>query len=147
MYRVIVVGTDGSERASAALKEAFSLAKLTGATLHVVHVVRLVSMASAGYGDPGAIVTANAAVRESGEHVCANVVAEAERQGLSVETHNVDGDPADMLIDVAETVHADLLVIGNRGMTGVKRFVLGSVPNKVAHHCPCNLLIVNTDTD
>jgi nucleotide-binding universal stress UspA family protein len=46
---------------------------------------------------------------------------------------------------VAETVHADLVVIGNRGMSGVKRLVLGSVPNKVSHRCPCSVLIVDTD--
>jgi len=50
-----------------------------------------------------------------------------------------------MLLKVAELVHADLVVIGNKGMGGVKRLVLGSVPNKVSHHCPCSLLIVNTD--
>ncbi len=147
MYKVIVVGTDGSDRAGIAVKEAFGLAKLAGATLHVVHVIRLVSMANAGFGDPGAIVSANTAARESGEHICAQVAAEAERQGVSAQMHNVDGDPADMLIKVAEATHADLIVIGNRGVTGVKRFVLGSVPNKVAHHCPCSLLIVNTDAD
>jgi nucleotide-binding universal stress UspA family protein len=45
---------------------------------------------------------------------------------------------------VAENVGADLVVVGNRGMSGVRRFVLGSVPNKVSHHSPCNLLIVDT---
>jgi len=64
---------------------------------------------------------------------------------VSAEVHNVEGDPADMLLKVAELVHADLVVIGNKGMGGVKRLVLGSVPNKVSHHCPCSLLIVNTD--
>jgi nucleotide-binding universal stress UspA family protein len=54
------------------------------------------------------------------------------------------GDPANALIDVAEAVGADLIVVGNRGMEGKKRFVLGSVPNKVSHHCPCSLLIVDT---
>ena len=54
------------------------------------------------------------------------------------------GDPADALIDVAEQQSADLIVVGNRGMTGVKRFLLGSVPNKVAHHAPCTVMIVRT---
>jgi nucleotide-binding universal stress UspA family protein len=145
MYKVIVVGTDGSQRAAKAARQAFDLAKLTGATVHIVHVLRLVAMASAGYGDPSAIATANADARDSGDQICAQVMAEAGRQGVSAEMHNVDGDPADMLVKVADAVHADLIVIGNRGMTGVKRLVLGSVPNKVSHHCPCSLLIVNTD--
>jgi nucleotide-binding universal stress UspA family protein len=145
MYKVIVVGTDGSERAGRAIQKAFALAKLTGATVHVVHVIHLVAMASAGYGDPSAVATANADARDSGEHICAQVIADAERQGIAAQAHNVDGDPADMLMKVADAVHADLVVVGNRGMTGVKRLVLGSVPNKVSHHCPCSVMIVDTD--
>ena len=64
---------------------------------------------------------------------------------MTAEVHNPHGDPAEALISVAEAVDADLVVVGNRGMTGMTRFVLGSVPNKVSHHCPCSLLIVNTD--
>jgi nucleotide-binding universal stress UspA family protein len=56
----------------------------------------------------------------------------------------VGDDPADALMKVVEQTGADLLVVGNRGMTGARRFVLGSVPNKVSHHCPTNLLIVDT---
>ena len=145
MYKVIVVGTDGSDRAGRATDAAFSLAQLTGATVHIVHVIRLVAMASAGYGDPSTIATANADARDSGDLICARVRSEAERRGVPAEVHKVDGDPADMLVKVAEAVDADLLVIGNRGMTGVKRLVLGSVPNKVSHHCPCSVLIVDTD--
>jgi nucleotide-binding universal stress UspA family protein len=145
MYKVIVVGTDGSDRAARAIEAAFSLAQLMGATVHIVHVMRLVAMASAGYGDPSAIATANSDARDNGDLICGRVLADAERQGVAAHVHNVDGDPADMLVKVAESVHADLVVIGNRGMTGVKRLVLGSVPNKVSHHCPCSVLIVDTD--
>lgn len=84
-------------------------------------------------------------LHDQGDQICAQVRAEAQREGVSTEMHTADGDPADVLIKVAEAVDADLVVVGNRGMSGIKRFVLGSVPNKVSHHCPCNLLIVNTD--
>jgi nucleotide-binding universal stress UspA family protein len=145
MYKVIVVGTDGSSRGGVAVREALALAKIAGATLHVVHVVRLVSMTGAEYGDPGAVVAANEDMRENGDKIVAQVLADAERQGVSAEGHNVSGDPADVLNKLAEALPADLVVIGNQGMSGMKRFVLGSVPNKVSHHCPCSLLIVNTD--
>ncbi|HYY06277.1 MAG TPA: universal stress protein, partial [Candidatus Limnocylindria bacterium] len=69
---------------------------------------------------------------------------EAERVGVSVSTHAREGDPADALLDVAEETKADLLVVGNKGMTGAKRFLLGSVPNKVSHHAPCSVFIVRT---
>ena len=51
------------------------------------------------------------------------------------------GEPADAILDVAEEENADLIVVGNKGMTGAKRFLLGSVPNKVSHHAPCSVLI------
>jgi nucleotide-binding universal stress UspA family protein len=145
MYKAIVVGTDGSERAGRAVAQAMALAKMFDATLHVVHAMRLVSLGAATYADAGAVAMANESARGDGEKICSHVLAEAERQGVRAEAHNVEGDPADMLIQMAEDVRADLVVIGNRGMTGVKRFVLGSVPNKVSHHCPCSLLIVDTD--
>ncbi len=149
MYKVIVVGTDGSGRASVAVKAAVDIAKAAGATLHVVHVVRSTSTTTLGieYADPGVIAAAKEEMRDHGNRICALVAADAEHEGVSTQIHNVEGEPADMLTKVAEGVDADLLVIGNRGMTGVKRFVLGSVPNKVSHHCPCSLLIVNTDSE
>ena len=54
------------------------------------------------------------------------------------------GDPADAILDVAEEQGADLMIVGNKGMTGAKRFLLGSVPNKVSHHAPCSVLIIRT---
>ena len=64
--------------------------------------------------------------------------------GVEVETFAREGDPADAILDVAEERDADLIVVGNKGMTGARRFLLGSVPNKVSHHAPCSVLIVRT---
>ena len=73
-------------------------------------------------------------------------MAEAVRQGVTAEVHNPgNSDPADALIAAAESLGADLVIVGNKGTSGVSRFVLGSVPNKVVHHCPCSVLIVNTE--
>ena len=148
MYKAIVVGTDGSDRATGAVSQALALAKMSGATLHVVHVVRPLPPSMMGeHVDPSAIAVALADMRVEGEEICARVRTEARRADVSAEVHNVEGDPADVLLSIAETVDADLVVVGNRGMSGIKRFVLGSVPNKVSHHCPCSLLIVNTDAE
>jgi len=144
MYKAIVVGTDGSERAGVAVNESFTLAKMTGAKVHVVHAVH--PTATMGFSDvPGTAQSISASLREHADQVRTELSAQAEREGVSAEVHTPEGDPADALISVAGTVDADLIVVGNRGMTGVKRFVLGSVPNKVSHQCPCSLLIVNTD--
>ena len=64
--------------------------------------------------------------------------------GVEVETMAREGDPADAILDVAEEKGADLIVVGNKGMTGAKRFLLGSVPNKVSHHAPCSVMIIRT---
>ena len=68
----------------------------------------------------------------------------AEAAGVDAETLARQGDPADAILDVAEEKRADLIVVGNKGMTGAKRFLLGSVPNKVCHHAPCSVLIIRT---
>jgi nucleotide-binding universal stress UspA family protein len=144
MYKAIVVGTDGSERAEVAVKEAFGLAKMTGAKVHAVHAVH--PAATTGFSDiPGTAQATSASLRDHADHVKTELLARAEREGVSAEVHNPEGDPADALISIAAAVDADLVVIGNRGMAGMKRFVLGSVPNKVSHQCPCSVLIVNTD--
>jgi nucleotide-binding universal stress UspA family protein len=61
-----------------------------------------------------------------------------------VETVARVGDAADAILDVAEEQGSDLIVVGNKGMTGATRFLLGSVPNKISHHAPCSVLIVRT---
>jgi nucleotide-binding universal stress UspA family protein len=73
-----------------------------------------------------------------------NAAAKALSSGIEVNTHSREGDPADAILDVAEETGADLVVVGNKGMTGARRFLLGSVPNKVSHHAPCGVYIVRT---
>jgi len=146
MYKAIVVGTDGSERASVAYRHALKLAKLSGAKLHAVQVVHLA--VKAGFADSSGGQLEVDRMREHAERTGARLLAEAEREGISVEVHNPSAaEVADAIIGVAEDVGADLIVVGNRGMSGMTRFVLGSVPNKISHHAPCNLLIVNTAAD
>jgi len=151
MYDVIVVGTDGSETASVAVNHAARLSRLTGATLHVVHAYQTVSTSHAAMATTFAawsddLDSANHAIAAAAEELCAQVAANAAAEGVPVVTYTGSGEPADLLIDVAKQVGANLVVVGNRGMTGARRFVLGSVPNKVSHHCPCSLLIVKTAT-
>jgi nucleotide-binding universal stress UspA family protein len=146
-FNVIVVGTDGSERALIAVREALALAKMSGAKLHLLHVLSPISALK--FANTAAAKVETDRVQEEAKVVKEQLVAEAERLGVpnaSVETLFAEsGDVADTLVGAAEKVNADLVVLGNRGMTGMKRFVLGSVPNAVAHRCPCSVLIVNTD--
>ncbi|MGH8977515.1 MAG: universal stress protein [Acidimicrobiia bacterium] len=150
MYHAIVVGTDGSETASIAVNRASELAKLTGATLHIVHAFQPLSStlvgASSTTGPTINVEQVNAGIESGAVEVCRHAASNAVRAGVNVETHALPGDPADALITAAKDIGADLVVVGSRGMSGVRRFILGSVPNKVSHHCPCSLLIVDTAT-
>jgi len=148
MYTHIVVGTDGSAGAHIAVAAAVDLARLSGATLHVVHAHKLSSAyhlaAAFEVGVVPNVVEADEAILAESQRICEEAVTEAKRVGVAAEPHYVAGDPADALIRVATDTNAELIVVGNRGMSGTRRFVLGSVPNKVSHHCPSSLLIVDT---
>jgi nucleotide-binding universal stress UspA family protein len=149
MYKQIVVGTDGSPRANVALDVAVELARLTGATLHVVHAHSVTSAFQLATAPEVAIPmeavqASNEAIQSEAQRVCNEAVELARGQGVTAEGHCVGGDAAEALLRVAEDTECDLLVVGNRGMTGVRRFMLGSVPNKLSHHSPASLLIVDT---
>lgn len=116
MYEKIVAGTDLSQTARIATDRAAALAARLGSELVLVH---------AG-SDPGEQFDELAA-----QYKAKKVVAQ--------------GNPADVLVTQCEQEDADLLVVGSVGMSGAKRFLLGSVPNKVSHHASTDLLIVKTD--
>lgn len=123
MYERILVGTDGSKTAAKAVDRAVQVAADAGATL--------------------TILSAGRAAR-AGEVVQAEASRHADA-GVAIDTKVVEGDAVSALITEARDGRYDLLVLGNKGMTGVTRFFsIGSVPNKVSHHLPCSLLIVKT---
>ena len=120
MYGTILVGTDGSPTAARAVDRAVDVARSTGSKLTILSV---------GRAEQAARVVAAEAARHAGA-------------GVEIETATAEGDAASVLIDRAGDY--GLLVVGNKGMTGASRFLLGSVPNKVSHHAPGALLIVRT---
>jgi len=143
-YQVIVVGFDRSERGTIATTEALHLARDTGATLHAVHVVH--PAVASGTVTSTAFQTVIDRERSEVEAGRSELLAHAERHGVTVEFHTsaITVIP-EAILSTAESVGADLVVVGNRGMSGRARFLLGSVPNKVAHRSPCSVLIVNTE--
>ncbi|HEY1285313.1 MAG TPA: universal stress protein [Solirubrobacterales bacterium] len=146
MFNRIVVGTDGSETAAEAVRQTVELARLTGATLSIVSAYEPVSSrrVQGEAADAPADVQYEIGPREDVNLVLDAAAASARKEGIEVETHPVEGDPADGILNVAEKSGADLIVVGNKGMTGARRFLLGSVPNKVSHHAPCSVMIVQT---
>jgi nucleotide-binding universal stress UspA family protein len=146
MFGSIVVGTDGSETAREAVRQAIDLAKSVGSDVGVVSAYEPVS--SARLRDESQEVPKDMEwmvnPREDVDATLREASEEIEAAGVPVKTFAREGDPADAILDVAEEIGAGLIVVGNKGMTGAKRFLLGSVPNKVSHHAPCSVLIIRT---
>ncbi len=146
MFTRIVVGTDGSDTAAQAVQEAVDLAKISNAQLDIVSAYEPVSKRRVELEshDAPADVQHEFGPREDVNFVLDAAAAEARKEGIEVQTHPVEGDPGEAILTVAEKGDADLIVVGNKGMTGARRFLLGSVPNNISHHAPCSVLIVRT---
>jgi len=123
VYQKILVGTDGSKTAAKAVDRAVEVAASMDAPLTILSAAR----------------------KDRGETIVAAEVARHAESGVAIDTVVVDDDPTAALVSTAEDGGYDLLVMGNRGMTGISRFFsLGAVPDKVSHRLPCTLLIVKT---
>jgi nucleotide-binding universal stress UspA family protein len=147
MFRSIVVGTDGSETANEAVRQAAELARLLGARVHLVCVYEPVPSAPGAGEEAGEVHAESGWVlrpREAVDETLDSAAAVFAAAGVEVERYAQRGDPADAILDVAEERGADLIIVGNRGTTGAKRFLLGSVPNRISHHAPCAVLIIRT---
>jgi nucleotide-binding universal stress UspA family protein len=138
----IVVGTDGSPGAEAAAHKVIELVPGTGVTVHLV----------CAYPGRSALERIGMTARQDPvdlRGVASDVLARDEHRfaeaGFTVEKHAREGDPAHVIIDVATENRADLIVIGAHGSGGLRRFMLGSVAGKLAHHAPRSLLIVRQD--
>ena len=146
MFTRIVVGTDGSETAAEAVRQAVDLAKLANAHLSIVSAYEPISRRRIQdeQQDAPADVQHEINPREDVNLVLEGAAATAKQSGVDVQTHPVEGGPAEAILSVAEETDADLIVVGNKGMAGARRFLLGSVPNNVSHHAPCSVIIVRT---
>ena len=146
MFESIVVGTDGSSTASEAVRQASELARQVKARRYLVSAYEPVpeGRLREERNDVPADLQWMVNPREDVESTLAAGAQELAGTGIEVETMAREGDPADAILDVAEETGAGLIVVGNKGMTGAKRFLLGSVPNKVSHHAPCSVLILRT---
>ena len=146
MFGSIVVGTDGSDTAKEAVRQATDLAKMTGSSIDLVSAYEPVS--SARLREEAQQVPKDLEwmvnPREDVEATLDTAVEQIKEAGVEVQKFAREGDPADAILDVAEERSAGLIVVGNKGMTGASRFLLGSVPNKVSHHAPCSVMIVRT---
>ena len=145
MYKIVVVGTDGSGTADKAVQAAADIARSWGSALHVVTATRVPS-STMGFATGAPLVDTGAGAAMAGE--AAQQVAERAvsdfGSGLEVHVHSAQGNADDVILHTAAEIGADLIVVGSKGMRGARRY-LGSVPNSVAHGAHCAVLIVKTD--
>ena len=147
MFTSILVGTDGSETAHTALRRGIDLAAGLGARLQIVSAYEPVSDQRLRGEQVNVPADLQWMINPHDDVMALLEAAQTEARDAGVndvETFARQGDAADAIVDVAEEQRCDLIVVGNTGMTGAKRFLLGSVPNKVSHHAPCSVLIVRT---
>jgi len=147
-YRTVVVGTDGSESSLRAVARAGALAGACGATL-VIACAYLPTEA-----DDRELARAQDALRDDayqvvGSHPAEETVRTAHERASAagakdVRTLAVQGSPVETLLDVVRREDADLLVVGNRGLAGIKGRLLGSVPADATRRSTCDVLIVHT---
>ena len=126
LFKTIVVATDGSATAAQAIAKAVELATASGAALKLV-----------GAYDSGKD-------QQRLEAALVETVEGLRDSGLSVETTARQGDPVDVVLGAATEYGADLIVVGNLGMKGVKRFVLAPIPDKISHRATCSVLVAHT---
>jgi nucleotide-binding universal stress UspA family protein len=139
MFKNILVGADQSATALKAVQAAVDLASACGATLHIATAYKAeparTTQMPAEFNYAAHVHPADALLEE--------LTALATRANVEVEMHAATGEPSEAIIRIANRVGADLIVVGNKGMKGTRR-VLGSVPNSIAHHAECSVLIVDT---
>jgi nucleotide-binding universal stress UspA family protein len=141
MFTTVLVGADDSETAARAVSTAVELVKATAGNLHVVTVYNLPAISSE-------LVTGDymETMAKAADQLLEKLREGIAKEGVEAHYHRVSGPPAEAIVRVADDIGADLIVVGNKGMRGMRR-VLGSVPNSVAHQANCSLLIVDTVSD
>ena len=143
MVQTIAVGTDGSDTAAKAVDFAIDMAEKYGSKLIVASSYRPVAEDRLRKEQTDAPQEIQWSINPSEEvdATLRDVEEKAKERGLKTVSEAREGDPADVICEIAEQHEADVIVVGNKGM---RRRILGSVPNSVAHKAPCSVMIVKT---
>jgi len=140
MFKKILVPVDGSESSKKAFKYAAEIASKYNAKLTALYVVA--KRVYAHIHELGVLAMLSNELKKEGEKVLEEIQEFAKNLGLKIETKLVHGFPAEEILHIAEEENYDLIVIGGKGLSGVRAFFLGSVADKVTHHAKCSVLIV-----
>ena len=141
LFERILVGYDGSDNGSRALKRGIELAKQSGGELRIVVVAD--TMTYAAYASEGLYRTYDEQARTHAAGLADAALETAQAGGLAdVYASSEEGQPADLILTLATEYKSDLIVVGRRGMRGLVRFLLGSVSTAVINHAKCDVLVV-----
>lgn len=140
-FRTLLVPVDFSKHSEAALELAGGLAKTLGAKVHLVHAYELPVGVTAAYGVaiPEAVWTG---MREAASTRLEKARQKLEVAGVKSEAHVVASTPVEAITELARSLPADLIVMGTRGLTGLKHVLLGSVAERTLRHAHCPVLTV-----
>ena len=143
MVETITVGTDGSDTAAKAVDFALDMAERYGAKIVIASAYTPVSEGRLRkeQTDAPQEIQWSISPTEDVDATLRAVEEQAKERGLKYASEARNGDPADVICEIAEDQNADVIVVGNKGM---QRRILGSVPNSVSHKAPCPVLIVKT---
>ena len=145
MFKKVLLASDGSDFALRAAEAAAAIAKSMGASVTILHVFSAPLLQMAAPGAPGMDVDPSAVsdyMEQIQDSVARRTGRVLEEAGLTYEVLTEVGHPAEVITRIAEDDGYDLIVLGSRGMTPIKSFLLGSVSDKVSHHAHCPVLIV-----
>jgi len=144
--KTILVPTDFSPHSDKALDQALELAKLAGASIHLLHCYQLHPGGISPYG-----ITVPAEfdekIRDAAAKGLAAVEQRLEGQGVEVVSHITPSYPAEAVSELAKEIDADLIVMGTRGATGLQHILLGSVAERTLRMAPCPVLTVKASDD
>ncbi len=160
MFNKILVGIDHSTISRKVFETGLSLAKITGASLMLLHVLsseeKIYPSPFIYYGRASEPIDKSVVnvyqqhwqkLEQSGLELLQSLAEEATKAGVKTEWEQSLGYPGRNICESAQTWSADLILVGSRGLTGLKEMFLGSISNYVTHHAPCSVLIVREETD
>jgi nucleotide-binding universal stress UspA family protein len=148
----VLVAFDGSSHASAAVDLLAKLGLPRSAVVTLLHVVETHDYVTSRLMETGRsdlrrlAEEAIEARKQAGSRMLEKAQRVLKRRSLTVDTLVAEGHAAEAILKTAERIRADLVVMGSRGLTGMKRLLLGGVSHRVARHAPCSVLVVRKNS-
>lgn len=140
VYRKLLIGTDGSEHTEKAIRYAVELARLAEAKVHALYVVDTSAFATIPMDV--AWESMYELLHQEGAQATKEIADQCEKAGVEVEEHMVEGHPAEEIMKHAEELSVDLIVLGSIGRSGLDRFLIGSVADRVTRNSKIPVMVV-----